>query len=215
MSFYKYRISFQIIFQAFAISPNTIIWIDSFRYIGPSLDMDSCVIYEEGQIITQTSTFTRTTIAASSSTTPEEPIEDCLTEHFENSFEDNFTNNYGICVGFSAWDIQQYSSVNISSPHPGSASFIAPRYGSSCIASYKFMISARGAIQVNLYMVPTSPVDQLTVTVFQSVLEGDDVPISRIFLNAMTPGFIDGWQILNVTMDRPDTFDTFEGYVSY
>lgn len=258
MSFYKYRFSLQITFQAFA-SPNPIIWIDSFRYIGPSFDKDSCLIYDEeittaqytsvtreitddittnivlnttspvtevtttteASITTKTSTVTElsttteelttaktsSTAVVSTTTSPEESNEDCLTEDFENNFEDNFTNSHGTCVGFSMWHVQQYSSVNICSPHPGSARFIMPLYGSSCVASYKFHMTVGGMIQVKVYMVSTSPVDQLTVTVFK----GNDVPIGRAFLNVMSPGYVDGWQNLNINIYRSDTF---EGYVS-
>lgn len=166
--------------------------------------MDSCVIYGESQT---TNVVTPTTTMA----TTETPNEDCLTEDFENNFEDNFTNNHGVCAGFSMWNIQQYLSVNISSPHPGSTSFIKPSSGTSCVASSKFKITAGSKIQVNVYMVVTSPVDQLTVTVFQSIVEGDDIPRSRVFLNAMSSDFVNGWQILNININKPDRF---LGYVS-
>ncbi|CAH2220788.1 jg1554, partial [Pararge aegeria aegeria] len=199
--------------QSFAISDRPIIWIDSFRYIGPSFNKDSCRIYEDDQFTTVTPT-TKTTEPSTSpeaptTTTSLTPNEDCVTVDFENNFEDNFANTYGVCVGQSMWDVQQYSWANIESPHPGSASFIAARSGSSCVSSFTFPMTAGGTLAVNAYMIPFSQVDQLTITVFQSVVGGSDVPIGRVFRNEMSSNFVPGWQKFNISIDGPDRFDAY------
>ncbi|XP_034833587.2 uncharacterized protein [Maniola hyperantus] len=190
-----------ITFHAMSMSSNPIIWIDSFRYIGPSSDNDSCVIYED-----ESSTQAPTT------TTTEAPTEDCVTVDFENNFEDNFTNNNTECTGRSAWNIRQYSSVNIDSPHPRSAKFIAPQQGFSCVSSFKFPMTTGGRLEVNLYMMSTSQVDQLTTVVFHSIVGGNDISLSRTFFNNESSDFVPGWQTLNITVDGPERF---EGYITF
>ncbi|XP_045775579.1 uncharacterized protein LOC123874350 isoform X1 [Maniola jurtina] len=194
-----------VTFQSLALSTNTIIWIDSFRYIGPSSNKDSCVIYEEDQITTAKPTTTTTS-------TTEAPNEDCVIVDFESNFEEDFTNDYGICVGLFAWEVKNYSSVDIDSPHSRSARFIVPQQGLSCVSSFKFPMTTGGRLQVNLYMMSTSLVDQQTITVFQSIVGGNDITLSRAFLNNMSSEFVPGWQTINITVDGPERF---EGYITF
>ncbi|CAH2218174.1 jg27469, partial [Pararge aegeria aegeria] len=117
--------------------------------------------------------------------------EDCVTVDFENGLEGNFTNTFGVCSGMQMWNLKQYSSLDMDSPHPKAASFISPQVSMSCMSSFQFTLSPGGMLEVNLYMLPTAPsIDHLIILVFQYNPGGNDGTIANVVLSASGSSFV-------------------------
>lgn len=154
---------FQISFAGRA-SANSILLVDSFRFISPSTNEELCDIYNDNQNEISTST----TVAQPEPTTQTTPTEDeCITYNFENDVQELLTNNYDVCNGNALWSIGSYASSPINSPNPSSHTFISPTASYSCVTSFPFPVTSGGIIEVNIYLALVASSDRLTILVHQ------------------------------------------------
>ncbi|CAK1580860.1 unnamed protein product [Parnassius mnemosyne] len=136
---------------------------------------------------------------------------DCVTYSFEENFESLFAKEKGICNAMEMWDIGNYSSIPIDSPHPLSTTFISPNTLLSCVSSFTFLMSAGGVFEVNLFMDPASQTDQISLVVNEVVSGGADASVGNTAITPMNPTFEIGWHALRITLSGSGTY---EGYVS-
>lgn len=146
-------------------SSSSIALIDSFRYIPPTEDESSCIVYEETTALTST-----TETSDDSFTTevgePETEENGCVVYTFDQDFNTLFTSD-GICRFSTNWELRNYSTLKIEAPHPESVSCIVPSSTSSCTSSFIFPMSAAGVLEVKIYMEPISTSDQVEILVYQ------------------------------------------------
>lgn len=137
--------------------------------------------------------------------------EDCVTYTFGDDFEDLFSNEIGVCNGMLMWNRGNYFDIPLDSPHELSTTYIYPANLLSCVSSFIFPMTAGGIVEVNLYMDPNSPADQVSIVVNEVVPGGTDAAVANTGISAMNPSFVSGWHSLNVTLTGSGTYN---GYVS-
>ncbi|KAL0870708.1 hypothetical protein ABMA27_005648 [Loxostege sticticalis] len=169
------------------VSIRSIALIDSFRYVPPSVDESSCVVYEQIPASTTEandvlSTTDASDVSSSSVTSDVSPTTDandvlstseageeengCVVYPFGQDFNKLFSAG-GVCRFSQNWVLRNYASLRIASPHPESVSCIVPGSTSSCTSSFVFPMSASGVVEVKVYMEPMVMSDQVEVRVYQ------------------------------------------------
>ncbi|KPI98338.1 hypothetical protein RR46_09554 [Papilio xuthus] len=135
--------------------------------------------------------------------------DECVSYNFEEDFEDLFTSNEGVCTDMRTWNIGDYRSLAIDSPHPSSSQCILPSDQLSCVSSFRFTMTSGGRVEANVYMVSFSPVDQVSFVVNEIVPGGNDAAVGTIVLSSMDPNFVNGWHVLRVTLTGRGTYNAF------
>lgn len=197
----KNVLTFQISFLGLA-SEDSIVLIDSFRYIPPQLSKETCTIYGEDQLETTTSIPI---------TTPAPTGEACVTYNFESEFEDYFDTDNQLCNGYSAWHLGNYYSLSIENIYPESSTFIAPNVSSSCISSFVFEMKPQGYVEVNVFMKALSELDFVVILAQKRVKGSQDTVAGFQLYYAANEDFVEGWNVLRVNVVD---FHPFNGYVS-
>lgn len=183
-------------------SEDSIVLIDSFRYIPPNVDEKTCCIYEVEKY------ETTTPIAI---TTPEPSGEECVSYNFESNFDDTFDMSNQLCNGYSAWNLGTYYSLSIDNIYPKSSTFIAPNITSSCVSSFVFEMKPGGIVEVNVYMKSLSDFDYIIVLAKKVMLNGVDTVAGFKLYYADNSDFVEGWNVLKVTVVD---FRAFNGYIT-
>lgn len=194
---------FQISFLGSA-SAESIVLVDSFRYIPPALANEECKIYED-EVFEATTPVPVTTVA------PIGTGKDCVTYNFETNFENSFDTNNVLCNGYSSWHLGDYHSLAIDTIDPDSKTFIAPNETSSCVSSFVFRMMPGGVVEVNVFMKSASNLDYIIVLAKKVVPSGDDTVAGFELYYASNDKFVEGWNKLKVTVTDLSIFD---GYVS-
>ncbi|XP_064073074.1 uncharacterized protein LOC135193636 [Vanessa tameamea] len=132
--------------------------------------------------------------------------DNCVVFNFENDSFHDFTNDFGVCVGRSMWDLRQYDDLPMDAPHENSTFYIAPTSEVSCMSSLIFPITGGGTLDVKLYMEPAAESDQITILAFQHEPKG---VVGNLILSAMDPNFTRGWQHLKVTLIGSGVYNGF------
>ncbi|CAH0687692.1 unnamed protein product [Spodoptera exigua] len=185
-------------------SAKSIVLVDSFRYISPTFSKEECQIYEDEKFET-TTTVPITTVA------PVGTGEECVTYNFEQDFENAFDTNNLLCSGYSTWHLGDYHSLSIDSINPNSNTFIAPNDTSSCVSSFVFRMMPGGVVKVNTFMKSVSKLDYVIVLAKKRVPSGEDTVAGFTLYYASNANFVEGWNVLQVTVND---FTTFDGYIT-
>lgn len=135
--------------------------------------------------------------------------EKCITYNFEENFDNLFTNEKGVCINMMVWDIKNYQSISVPSPHPSSTMFITPKEALSCVSSFTFSATSGGAVEAHIYMESESPMDQISFVVNEIIPGGNDGAVGTTLLSSMNPNFSNGWHILRVTLTGRGTFNAY------
>nr|XP_026493304.1 uncharacterized protein LOC113398664 [Vanessa tameamea] len=137
--------------------------------------------------------------------------DDCVTFDFEKDFNSTFSNELGVCVTRLMWNVGYYENLKIDGPDPSSMTYIYPNDILSCASSFTFSMTANGIIEVNLFMEPTSPSDQVTILANQIVVGGNDAVVGNVLIIATDQDFVSGWRTARMTLSG---FGTYNGYIS-
>ncbi|XP_046966605.1 uncharacterized protein PB18E9.04c-like isoform X2 [Vanessa cardui] len=132
--------------------------------------------------------------------------DDCVVFNFEDDSLDDFTNDFGVCVGRSMWDLRRYDDLPLDAPHENSTIYISPESELSCMSSTTFPITEGGTLDIKLYMEPTANSDQIIILVFQSEPLG---VITSYVLSAMDSSLTRGWQVVKLPVGGPSVYDGF------
>nr|XP_021181869.2 uncharacterized protein LOC110370405 [Helicoverpa armigera] len=184
-------------------SEDSIVLVDSFRYISPSIARDECKIYEDD--IFETTTSTPVTIA------PIGTGKECVTYNFENNFENSFDTNNVLCNGYASWHLGDYHSLTVETLNPESNTFISPNETSSCVSSFVFRMIPGGVVKVNAYLKSASELDYVIVLAKKVVPGGVDTVAGFQMYYASNSNFVEGWNSLEVTVND---FSIFDGYIT-
>ncbi|XP_075979722.1 uncharacterized protein LOC142978951 [Anticarsia gemmatalis] len=180
---------------------DSIVLIDSFRYIPPSVDIEECSIYSEDMFATTTPIPI---------TTPPPTGQDCVTFNFESNL-DVFDTNSQLCSGYADWHLGTYYSLNVDTLYPESTTFISPNVSSSCISSFVFEMKPEGRVEVNVFMKSVSELDYVIVLAKKLVPGGIDTVAGLQLYYASNAGFVEGWNVLTVSVLD---FQAFKGYIT-
>lgn len=196
-------------------SEDSIVLIDSFRYVPSNINEKDCRVYKE---VDKPSTVTElpTTVSEEdiTSETEEEDMnlsdDKCTTYNFEEDFDQSFDADKGPCLGLpNKWNLGRYSTSGIEPPNKRSTKFMSPEISPqvSCVSSFNFNISNGGIIELLVFTKNAQATDQIVILV-QTVRHET---ISVNFYNPQTPDFIQGWMSIRIQL-APSSF--VEGYVS-
>lgn len=184
-------------------SEESIVLIDSFRYLAPSSSGENCKIYEDD--------FATTTAVPETTVAPIGTGKDCITYNFETDFEKNFDTSNILCSGYSSWHLGNYYSLGIGTIDDDSKTFISPNTTSSCISSFVFTMMPGGTVEVNVFMESVSDLDYIIVLAKKRVPNGVDTVAGFQLYYGTNSNFVEGWNVLKVSVTD---FSTFNGYVS-
>ncbi|KAJ0175020.1 hypothetical protein K1T71_009161 [Dendrolimus kikuchii] len=135
----------------------------------------------------------------------------CERYEFEDSFENNFSNTKGVCIGIAMWNHREYANIDLWSPFNRSTSYITPLTSLSCVSSYTFPMTTGGILEVNIYMDSVARSDQITILANQEVIGGNDAVVGTISNTPQDAAFVSGWHTLRITLIGGGTYG---GYIS-
>ncbi|XP_063830134.1 mucin-12-like [Ostrinia nubilalis] len=182
------------------VAVRSLVIVDSFRYIPPTVDESLCIVYDETPVISPT------TEANEASTTPEveEPDSEedgCVTYQFGQDYNTLFSSD-GVCRYSTNWLLRNYSMLAIDSPHEDSFSCIIPGNGWSCTSSFIFPMSAGGILEMKVYLQPFLAADRVLVTVYQINSLGTDLVVGSAGTDRQF-----GWSTLRIQLAGDGDFD--------
>ncbi|CAH0588162.1 unnamed protein product [Chrysodeixis includens] len=184
-------------------SEDSVVIIDSFRYIPPSSSSEKCKIYEDD--------FATTTPVPETTLAPIGSGQECITYNFESDFETTFDTSNVLCNGYSSWHLGNYYSLGIGSIDDDSKTFISPNTTSSCISSFVFRMIPGGTVEVNVFMESVSDLDYVIVLAKKRVPDGVDTVAGFQLYYATNSNFVKGWNVLKVSITD---FTIFNGYIT-
>ncbi|XP_023950163.2 uncharacterized protein LOC112054563 [Bicyclus anynana] len=107
------------------------------------------------------------------------------------------------------FNIENYSAVNVQSPHPQSTRFATVNSNWTCMRSEGFWVSNGGVLEVTAFMNATSLTDHVWIEVRQNFFGGCDFLVG---LGALLPSRNPTWQTIRVTVEH-DSSAVFRGYI--
>ncbi|KAL0810939.1 hypothetical protein ABMA28_010233 [Loxostege sticticalis] len=207
---------------------DSILLIDSFRYIPSTMNEEDCVVYDSKYTTPSISTVVSTTemdtingtdfdenSVTELSTKSPSYFERCVKFNFENHFDSTFSSGSGFCTGANPWTLSNFTLLEINCFHPLSTSFIAPTSTFSCITSPNFLMSD-GTLEFNVYMGNVSRSNfplfwMIKILVQVKSHDGTDNTIATTSYNSHSDNFVPGWNTLKINVENLWQ----EGHVSF
>ncbi|KAL0860536.1 hypothetical protein ABMA27_009907 [Loxostege sticticalis] len=207
---------------------DSILLIDSFRYIPSTMNEEDCVVYDSKYTTPSISTVVSTTemdtingtdfdenSVTELSTKSPSYFERCVKFNFENHFDSTFSSGSGFCTGANPWTLSNFTLLEMNCFHPLSTSFIAPTSTFSCITSPNFLMSD-GMLEFNVYMGNVSRSNfplfwMIKILVQVKSHDGTDNTIATTSYNSHSVNFVPGWNTLKINVENLWQ----EGHVSF
>lgn len=131
----------------------------------------------------------------------------CVRYNFEDGYADRFTNNFGLCISYPMWTLENYKDIEKIPPHRLSEKFISPGSQLSCVTSFLFDATEAGMIEINAYMETSGTSDQLSIMANERTAGSD---VGHVWLGpAVTPNFVSGWHMLQIKMTGSGNYTAY------
>lgn len=128
---------------------------------------------------------------------------------FEQGFEDMFNNDMSLCSGMVMWSVGKYENLGIVSPYTNSTKYIYPRTTLSCTSSFIFQVRSSGVVEVNIFMEPESPSDQIAIFMHRVIPNSNHPVVGSFMTIASGSNFVRGWRTAEIILSGSDSYDAY------
>lgn len=135
--------------------------------------------------------------------------DECVVYDFEQGFENMFNNNTSLCTGMIMWSVGNYENLGIASPHTNSTKYMYPRTTLSCSSSFIFQVTSSGVVEVNIFMEPESPSDQITIFMHRVIPNSNHPVVGSFMTIASGSNFVPGWRTAAIVLSGSNSYDAY------